>query len=407
MALVQQTMDFRFPWYQQAGSAQAPPESSAGTASQPQAQAQHQQQSADVEREFQAAMQFYSRGGGSGGDERLRLCQEPLVPYKPLASGSQSKSQKQQQQQQQPATEVKSRRPSKDGAVQTDLSLPLPAWSPGPTPLTALLGASVDSKDGEGAVEELQRERQPRQPALRRSSSFVELTTRPTAGDSAGRPPSSPSIRRPRTPPASILRKEQAAAAGVPSDLGDAPAGADRLSGAPSGARRAEHHGTGTTACLDGLSHGAPFPARATRKPPAGASAVFRRFAPPQPGSEPVASRTAWSWLERARAQGPVASRASFHLRRPAQASLPASRSRCTIRCRRSCWAPNADDATDPAADPAAVDTLRNLERDQWRSQYSRSFTGRGQEFPVALIPTAGEADRGLDERGFWRRKAP
>uniref|UniRef100_A0A1I8F4S8 Uncharacterized protein n=1 Tax=Macrostomum lignano TaxID=282301 RepID=A0A1I8F4S8_9PLAT len=188
MALVQQPMDFRFPWYQQAGSAQAPPESSAGTASQPQAQAQHQQQSADVEREFQAAMQFYSRGGGSGGgvtsgfplapsdyvspDERLRLCQEPLVPYKPLASGSQSKSQKQQQQQQ-PATAVKSRRPSKDGAVP---NRPVAAAA-SLLPLTA--------KDGEGAVEELQRERQPRQPALRRSSSFVELTTRPTAGDSA------------------------------------------------------------------------------------------------------------------------------------------------------------------------------------------------------------------------------
>uniref|UniRef100_A0A1I8IRC0 Uncharacterized protein n=1 Tax=Macrostomum lignano TaxID=282301 RepID=A0A1I8IRC0_9PLAT len=326
MALVQQPMDFRFPWYQQAGSAQAPPESSAGTASQPQAQAQHQQQSADVEREFQAAMQFYSRGGGSGGgvtsgfplapsdyvspDERLRLCQEPLVPYKPLASGSQSKSQKQQQQQQ-PATEVKSRRPSKDGAVQTDLSLPLPAWSPGPTPLTALLGASVDSKDGEGAVEELQRERQPRQPALRRSSSFVELTTRPTAGDSAGRPPSSPSIRRPRTPPASILRKRAAAAAGVPSDLGDARGRRPTGSAGPRlGRRRAEHHGTAQLYDLTQLRRSnlrlndelgpdptkvymgnklvdRPFPAEhpfASHQP---RKAVFPRFAPPQPGSEP------------------------------------------------------------------------------------------------------------------------
>uniref|UniRef100_A0A1I8FD06 Uncharacterized protein n=1 Tax=Macrostomum lignano TaxID=282301 RepID=A0A1I8FD06_9PLAT len=259
MALVQQPMDFRFPWYQQAGSAQAPPES-AGTASQPQAQAQHQQQSADVEREFQAAMQFYSRGGGSGGgvtsgfplapsdyvspDERLRLCQEPLVPYKPLASGSQSKSQKQQQQQQ-PATAVKSRRPSKDGAVQTDLSLPLPAWSPWPTPLTALLGASVDSKDGEGAVEELQRERQPRQPALRRSSSFVELTTRPTAGDSPGRPPPSPSIRRRGRRQRRFCEKSSPRPPGVPSDLGDARGRRPTGSAGPRlGRRRAEHHGT-------------------------------------------------------------------------------------------------------------------------------------------------------------------
>uniref|UniRef100_A0A1I8F963 AP2/ERF domain-containing protein n=1 Tax=Macrostomum lignano TaxID=282301 RepID=A0A1I8F963_9PLAT len=45
-----------FPWYQQAGSAQAPPE---------RRRRQHQQQSADVEREFQAAMQFYSRGAAA------------------------------------------------------------------------------------------------------------------------------------------------------------------------------------------------------------------------------------------------------------------------------------------------------------------------------------------------------
>ncbi|PAA93905.1 hypothetical protein BOX15_Mlig030787g3 [Macrostomum lignano] len=438
MALVQQPMDFRFPWYQQAGSAQAPPES-AGTASQPQAQAQHQQQSADVEREFQAAMQFYSRGGGSGGgvtsgfplapsdyvspDERLRLCQEPLVPYKPLASGSQSKSQKQQQQQQ-PATAVKSRRPSKDGAVQTDLSLPLPAWSPWPTPLTALLGASVDSKDGEGAVEELQRERQPRQPALRRSSSFVELTTRPTAGDSAGRPPPSPSIRRPRTPPASILRKEQPrppasrptsatpAAGARPAQRGPVWGGDERsitgLQDLPtqqlydltqlrrSNLRLNDELGPDPTKVYMGNKLvDRPFPAEhpfASHQP---RKAVFPRFAPPQPGSEPshpdrlelVERAGSGQWRHEV-----------FHLGGPPRHLVwPGDNfdqvPKLSSRHLQPVYYPvppqllgaNASMRPDPAADPAAVDTLRNLERDQWRSQYSRSFTGRGQEFPVAL----------------------
>uniref|UniRef100_A0A1I8F3K8 AT-hook motif nuclear-localized protein n=1 Tax=Macrostomum lignano TaxID=282301 RepID=A0A1I8F3K8_9PLAT len=333
MALVQQPMDFRFPWYQQAGSAQAPPESSAGTASQPQAQAQHQQQSADVEREFQAAMQFYSRGGGSGG--ALRLCQEPLVPYKPLASGSQSKSQKQQQQQQ-PATAVKSRRPSKDGAVQTDLSLPLPAWSPGPTPLTALLGASVDSKDGEGAVEELQRERQPRQPALRRSSSFVELTTRPTAGDSAGRPPPSPSIRRRGRRRRRFCGKEQPRRGVRPTSATPAAGARPAQRGPRLGGDERSITGLhcGEATCDSMMSWGrtptkvymgtslwtAAFPSRApVRQPQPRKASVFPEIRPARPGSAAGRIPDRLELVERA-GSGPVASRGSPS-GRPAQAS--------------------------------------------------------------------------------------
>uniref|UniRef100_A0A1I8JPJ9 DUF2263 domain-containing protein n=1 Tax=Macrostomum lignano TaxID=282301 RepID=A0A1I8JPJ9_9PLAT len=59
--------------------------------------------------------------------------------------------------------------------------------------------------------------------------------------------------------------------------------------------------------------------------------------------------------------------------------------SRCTIRCRPQLLGANASDATGPAADPAAVDTCATLSGTSGAASTRASFTGRGQEFPVAL----------------------
>uniref|UniRef100_A0A1I8JPY4 DUF4817 domain-containing protein n=1 Tax=Macrostomum lignano TaxID=282301 RepID=A0A1I8JPY4_9PLAT len=232
----------------------------------PQAQAQHQQQSADVEREFQAAMQFYSRGGGSGGAKTAK----------------------------------------------------------------ALL------KSFNGSVSRANRR-------CARSSSFRRVDNSTDCWRlSAGRPPPSPSIRRPRRRQRRFCEKA-AAAAGVPSDLGDARGRRPTGSAGPRlGRRRAEHHGTAcpcrrllaeqpphlgvrqpvATCLIDCSACGEPlvgpaFSQRSTRSPShQPRKAVFPRFAPPQPGSEPSHPDRLELVERRARASGVTRS----SIWRPAQA---------------------------------------------------------------------------------------
>uniref|UniRef100_A0A1I8FGP5 Uncharacterized protein n=1 Tax=Macrostomum lignano TaxID=282301 RepID=A0A1I8FGP5_9PLAT len=304
---------------------------SAGTASQPQAQAQHQQQSADVEREFQAACSFTAAAAAASGrrcerlplapsdyvspDERLRLCQEPLVPYKPLASGSQSKSPE-------AAAAATARDRSKISSTLKGRSSPnrpvaaAASLVSGADSADCPTGASVDSKDGEGAVEELQREPAPTGVAALQQLRRVDNST--DRWPTRRRPTAVIAVDSAAADAASVdFAKRAAAAAGVrPTSATPRPA-RPTLSGPRLGRRRAEHHGDcrtcqraavavrfdsaaekqlcdsmmswgrtqprsiWATSLWTGLSaDGAPFASHSRAK------AVFPRFAPPQPGSE-------------------------------------------------------------------------------------------------------------------------
>uniref|UniRef100_A0A1I8FQX8 AP2/ERF domain-containing protein n=1 Tax=Macrostomum lignano TaxID=282301 RepID=A0A1I8FQX8_9PLAT len=232
-----------------------------------------------LEREFQAAMQFYSRGGGSGGGmRRLRLCQEPLVPYKPLASASQSKSQKAAAAATARDRSKNSRRPSKDGAVPNRPVAAAASLVSGPTPLTALLGAS--QKTAKALLKSFNGSVSRGQPALRRSKQLRRVDN---STDLATPPADRRRHRRrfggPRTPPRRFCGKSSRGRWRPVRPRRRPRAAPDRPQRAPSGAA--------TSGASRDCTCGPAFPrAEPVRQPPAaqGCSARFaRRSRAPEP----------------------------------------------------------------------------------------------------------------------------